>query len=330
MLGETQVVDVTKLDKPQLIVVIDTEEEFDWNAKPDRKANRVSAMQHIDRMQSIFDEYGITPCYVVDYPVASQHEGYQPLLDIYHSGRCEIGAHLHPWVNPPYDEPISRHNTYPGNLPASIERQKLQMLRDIIEQNFGFRPTTYKAGRYGIGPNTIDTLSELGFDIDLSYCPPVDYRSDGGPNFSQTTADPLWFGPQAKMLEIPVTGAYVGQFGRLSHSIYQIAERFSMLRVPGILARLNMLDRLRLSPEGFSSDEHLKITRFLYDQGLRTFTWSLHSPSVVPGMTPYVHNDKDLAKFLDSFRRFFDFFFEQLSGEASTPKQLKIRLETLR
>lgn len=330
MLGKTQAVDVSKLDKPQLIVVVDTEEEFDWNAEPDRKATGVSAMQHIDRMQSIYDQYGIKPCYVIDYPVASKKEGYEPLVDIYRSGRCEIGAHLHPWVNPPFDEAVNRHNTYPGNLSASVERQKLQMLRDTIEQNFGFRPTTYKAGRYGIGPNTVDTLIDLGFDIDLSYCPPVDYRNDGGPDFSKTSADPLWFGPQLNMLEIPVTGAYVGRFGALSHSVYQLAEKLTALKVPGILARLNLLDRLRLSPEGFSSEEHIKITRFLYNHGVRTFTWSLHSPSVVPGMAPYVHNEKDLVRFLDSFRRFFDFFFGQLAGEASTPTQLKSRLETLR
>ena len=45
--------------KPQLIVVIDTEEEFDWSAPADRNEISVTAMQHIDRVQTIFDEYGI-------------------------------------------------------------------------------------------------------------------------------------------------------------------------------------------------------------------------------------------------------------------------------
>ena len=56
---------------PQLVVVVDTEEEFDWNAEPDSAANGVSAIGHIDRVQTIFDEYHIQPCYVIDYPVAS-------------------------------------------------------------------------------------------------------------------------------------------------------------------------------------------------------------------------------------------------------------------
>ena len=41
---------------PQLVIVIDTEEEFDWSAEPDSEANHVSAIAHIDRVQNIFNE----------------------------------------------------------------------------------------------------------------------------------------------------------------------------------------------------------------------------------------------------------------------------------
>src|SRR5258706_6743894 len=86
---------------PRLFVVVDTEEEFDWNAPYQRSNTQVTAMRHIGRAQRIFDRFGIKPVYVVDYPVAAQPDGYLPLLDILREGRCEIGAHLHPWVNPP-------------------------------------------------------------------------------------------------------------------------------------------------------------------------------------------------------------------------------------
>jgi hypothetical protein len=82
-----------------------------------------------------------------------------------------------------------------------------------------------------------------------------------------------------------------------------------------------------LSPEGFPTSEHIKLTRDLYRRGLRTFTWSFHSPSVVPGHTSYVQNEQQLKTFLDSFRRFFDFFFNELGGQASTPTRLKSHME---
>jgi hypothetical protein len=314
---------------PRLIVVIDTEEEFDWNAPVDRSETRVSAMDQVGRVQDIFDQYGIKPCYVIDYPVASQEAGNRELKKIFADGRCEIGAHLHPWVTPPFEEPLCPRNTFPGNLERPLELRKLSVLTETIAQQFGQRPTVYKAGRYGVGPNTTSVLHELGYEIDLSLCPPVDFRAAQGPDFSGCHAEPFWFGPELRMLEIPVTGAFVGWAGAMSRPLYNFGQRLKKFKVPGVLARLSAVDRLMLSPEGFDSRDHLKITRDLYRKGVRTFTWSFHSPSVLPGCTDYVRNDQELRRFLDSFRCFFDFFFGQLGGEASSPTQLRDQLRSL-
>lgn len=315
---------------PQLIVVVDTEEEFDWSADPDSQANRVSAMAHIDRAQAIFNEYGIRPCYVVDYPVASQPQGFGLLKQFADHGQCEIGAHLHPWVNPPVEEELSRPNTYPGNLPASLERQKLRILRDKITENFGTAPVAYKAGRYGFGVNTTGILQELGFNIDLSVCPPLDSRADGGPDYRRFDAHPFWFGgAERPLLELPCTGGFVGWAGSVSIPLFEVAQRLRKVRAPGILSRMGAVDRLMLSPEGFDSAEHIKLTRALYNRGLRTFTWSFHSPSVVPGNTTYVRDDLQLQRFLDSFRRFFDYFFNELGGVASTPTRVRKYMEKI-
>lgn len=311
---------------PKLIVVIDTEEEFDWLSEPNREANSVSAMRYIERVQCIFDDYSLIPCYVVDYPVASKKDGYEVLKNIYQRGSCEIGAHLHPWVNPPYEEELSRYNTFPGNLSKGLEREKLKILCETIKESFGFETKIYKAGRYGIGPNTAEILEELGFEIDLSICPPVDYTNDGGPDYSNYSAEPFWFG-NSRMLEIPVTGAFVGWAGAASKSLYKHATKLKRLKAPGILSKISAVDRLILSPEGFDTDDHIKLTKYLYNKGARTFTWSFHSPSVVPGCTHYVKNELELKKFLDSFRRYFDYFFNELRGEASTPMTIKRQLE---
>ena len=315
---------------PQLVVVVDTEEEFDWNAEPDSAANGVSAIGHIDRVQTIFDEYHIQPCYVIDYPVASQPEGYQLLKEYAEEGRCEIGAHLHPWVNPPIKEVLSRPNTYPGNLPETLEREKLLTLRNRIKESFGSAPIAYKAGRYGFGPHTTKILQELGFEIDLSVCPPLDSRGDGGPDYRSFDSHPFWFGGEEKpILELPCTGGFIGWASHYSIPLYDAAQALRKFRAPGILARLRAVDKLTLSPEGFTSAEHIKLTRALYTQGVRTFTWSFHSPSVVPGNTTYVQDDAQLRQFLDSFRRYFEFFFNELGGQASTPVRIRKLMESM-
>src|SRR5690606_24855044 len=120
------------------------------------------------RAQEIFDEFGVRPTYLVDYPVAAQPEGYQPLKALLDAGRCDVGAQLHPWVNPPIKEEITLRNTFPGNLPAALERAKIESLTAIITANFGPKPKVFKAGRYGAGPHTAAALIANGYSIDAS------------------------------------------------------------------------------------------------------------------------------------------------------------------
>jgi hypothetical protein len=313
---------------PILIVVVDTEEEFDWARPHSPRETSVSALRFIERVQTIFDVYGITPTYVVDYPVATQPER-GPLVDIHRDGRAVIGAHLHPWVNPPGAEAARVEDTYPGNLPRELEGEKLRVLTDAIASGFGERPRVYKAGRYGFGPNTAALLLELGYEVDLSVCPAFDLSSDGGPDYSLVGPDPSWLGD---LLEVPCTGAFVGRLARKpdrGRGLYALATSPPglALHAPGLLARLGLLDRLMLSPEGFTPREHRKLTAELLARGTRVFSWTFHSPTVQPGCTPYVRTEGDLARFLDAFRLYFDHFFGELGGIPMTPLELKRHLE---
>jgi hypothetical protein len=64
----------------------------------------------------------------------------------------------------------------------------------------------------------------------------------------------------------------------------------------------------------------------LFEDGLRIFSFTFHSPSLEPGHTPYVQSKADLEQFLSRCRTFFDFFFGKLGGCASTPIELKMKL----
>jgi len=335
-----KVSDYCRLDekeKLKLVVVVDTEEEFDWFGTRSRENTSVSALRHIDRAQKIFDFYRVTPVYVIDYPVASQTEGFQPLKEIYQSGRCLIGAHLHPWVNPPFVEQSSLKNSFPGNLPRAVEGAKLKVLGDCIEANFGARPTIYKAGRYGIGPNTAEILEEQGYAIDLSVCPQMNYSTEGGPDFSNSSARPYWFGTRRQLLELPLTVGFAGFLRHWGSTLHDVASRpyLTTVRAVGLLARLRLIDRVWLSPEGYRFSEQRRLVRSLFRDGLRVFSFAFHSPSLQSGHTPYVRSNEDLQKFLSCCRRFFDFFLGELGGQPTTPIELReyllqaVRRETI-
>jgi hypothetical protein len=310
---------------PRLIVVIDTEEEFDWTAPFSRSATGVTAMSRQAPAQRLLAARGVVPTYAVDWPVASQRDGFAPLLEWLHDGTCEIGAHLHPWVNPPDEEPVSDRNSFPGNLPASLERAKLQALTERIESNFGVRPRTYRAGRYGLGPNTASLLDEFGFEVDVSVVPYTDMRAKHGPDFRHFRPLPYWFGPEGRLLEIPLTTGLIGWLGAQGPLLQDLAEHRlgRTLRAGAVLARSGALMRVRLTPEGVPIEEAIAATRYLFDAGLRVFLMSWHSPSLAPGNTPYVRNERELTVFLDWIRRYLDFFFDELGGRAATPTGLR-------
>jgi hypothetical protein len=205
-------IDVSHLEHPTLLVVVDTEEEFDWSAPFNRQSTGVTAMRQIGRVQQIFDRFGVVPTYVVDYPVATQREGSAPLLEYCHSGRATIGAHLHPWVTPPYDEEVTRANSFASNLSAPLEAAKLRELMEAIARAFGTPPRAYKAGRYGIAARTLGTLQSLGFTIDMSVNPHMNYAAERGPDFRAFDERPWWLAERS-LLEIPCTTGYAGLAG---------------------------------------------------------------------------------------------------------------------
>jgi len=316
---------------PTLLVVIDTEEEFDWYEAFDRSRTGVGHMRLIGRVQEVFEEFDIRPVYVVDYPIASQTDGAEPLRELVASGRAEVGAHLHPWVSPPHEEEVNAFHSYPGNLPPELEREKLERLAAMIQERIGMRPRVYKAGRYGLGRATPATLAALGFTVDLSPCPPFDYRADGGPDYSAFPVEPFWHATKngdERVLAIPTTGAYVGFVEGGAHRLYTLATQTALakLRLPGILSRLGAVERLMLSPEGYDPVHHERITRTLLRRGCRTFTFSFHSPSVKPGCTPYVRDERDLERFLDACRRYFELFLGRLGGVSRTALELREEL----
>ena len=303
---------------PQLLVVVDTEEEFDWSAPYSRSNTAVTAMADIYRVQALFDRYEVRPTYVVDYPVIVQDEGAGPLMDILGRRCCSIGAHLHPWVNPPYEETLSGRNSFTCNLPLPLQEAKLRTLTTEIHARFRISPQVFKAGRYGLGAGTVRLLDDLEYTVDASICPRMDFRAEDGPSFADFDAAPFFLTPS--LLEVPCTVDFIGWSGPFGPAVHRLASRPALARFHsvGALARASVVNQIMLSPEGNSFDEMRALTKSLVQRGCRVFTMSFHSPSVAVGHTPYVQSDAQRTAFLDAIDRYLDFFISDLGGEPVT------------
>ena len=310
-------------EAPKLIVLVDAEEEFRWHTFSSKaiSVRNIAAQVHA---QEILNKYDVRPTYLVDYAVASQRDGIEPLKTMLDAGQCGIGAQLHPWVNPPIDEEITIHNTYPGNLPAPLERAKIDRLTATIIQNFGVRPRVFKAGRYGAGPNTAAALIDAGYLVDTSVMPLTDFSSKGGPDYSNAPAQPYWIDRERRLLEIPSTVGLVGLFDGISRrGMSTLLSNTSIAcRIPGLLSRLGLLERIRLTPEGISLDEAKRMTLSLLQRDRRLFVLSYHSSSLLPGGSPYVGDQEDLKHFLGWLDGYMRFFFGPLGGRPTTAEDV--------
>lgn len=282
-------------------IFVDTEEEFDWAQPPSRDQHGTSAAESLPKVHRHLFEAGVQPVYLVDWPIATDVRCVATLREYLERGECAVGAHLHPWGNPPFDEDLTRPNSFAGNLPEAVERAKLMRLTERIENGFGRHPRIYRAGRYGIGPNTGRLLAEAGYEADSSVRPFHDYSDEGGPDFTAFEPRPYRVGP---LIELPLTVAYTGRLRRFGTGLYDAAGRVPRGR--GLLARSGLLNRIALTPEGIPLSEAVDAVERLLDDGMRLFSISFHSPTVEPGHTPYVRDHADL----DLFYRWWDGMFD--------------------
>ena len=285
--------------KAKLSVVIHTEEEFDWNGGFFASNNQVTHGKELTTFCEKLIALGANIVFAMDYAFVSSEQGQEVIqhFKTHYPTHVEFAAHLHPWVNPPYadEDNVPEHDSYPGNLPPDIEKAKLADLTDRIASLSGYRPTTYLAGRYGIGKNSHKILNELGYKVDLSITPFTDYGYQEGPDFSKYNNDEV-------MIDgircIPHSTGFVSYLTRFTDYLNRKAGHLDKLNnnlLGKILLKLLGVRKVRLSPEGFSSKDMSTLSDSLSRIGVKHLIFSFHSSTVKAGITPYTQ-DKDALR----------------------------------
>jgi hypothetical protein len=296
------------------LLTVDTEEEFDWSGPFTRSEHGLTHIAAIARFQAFCESLGVIPVYLVDWPVATSPAAVEIIGEAVKAGRAEVGIQLHPWVNPPFEEDVGPFASYAGNLPPALERAKFMRLRDAIEQAFGTPPLIYRAGRYGLGPESASILREAGVPIDSSVRANFDYRAGHGPDYSRHPLVPYWADDERSLLELPLTTVYWGILRRQGRWVHPMLGR--VRRMTGVFSRLGLLERIALTPEGVTAEEALRGIDMALDDGLPLLVLSFHSPSLAPGHTPYVRSEADLDRLYDWLRRIY--MYLDMRGVAPT------------
>src|SRR5687767_13935470 len=288
-----------------LICSIDVEED---NWLPQRSSCTAENVRRLPTLVPLLKKLGVRPTFFVSHS-AVRHPGTAGFIEraIEETGG-ELAAHLHPWNTPPSPERAVPANTMMCNLPPEVQRAKIASLLDAHESAFGRRPTSFRAGRLGGGPRVVRQLVDAGFTVDSSVAPLTDLSGEGGPSFVDSriqahmlAAEPVAgdAGTPPSIIEVPLSVSLT----RLPLERWRATRRDLLETAPGqaalrAMSAARVLRRVALSPEVESTGDMLRAAHVLLASGAGYVQLTWHSPTLVPGLTPFTRTLPDVRRFL--------------------------------
>lgn len=299
----------------KFVVTIDTEED-DWGE--DRSAGSpVSNIAQVPKFQSLCEKYAVKPTYLLTYPITQDPESIRIFRSILSNGACEIGVHCHPWNTPPYEEEITKHNSMLCNLPIDLQYKKMENLDRAIQDQFGIKPVSFRAGRWAYSAQIAQHLEKLGYKVDTSVTPYVNWAYMQGPDFTDFPLRPYRVHPsnikqqhvQGAMLEVPATIGLLGWSSSLAEKVWKAlrGENMAFVKGTGILAALGITKKVWLSPEVADGETMIQLIEQLSGQGHTHFNLVLHSSSLKAGLTPFVRTASEEERFYRRLETVFEY-----------------------
>ncbi|MBN2019736.1 MAG: hypothetical protein JW749_05870 [Sedimentisphaerales bacterium] len=260
-------------------VTIDTEPDCDVHWRRSQPLTFESVTFGIPKiLRPIWDRFRIVPVYFVTPEVMDNDLCCRTLKDEIKRG-AEIGAHLHS----EYIEPKRKYQVIAGTASdefpcyaydTGVESEKIKNLTALIEKNLGIRPVSYRAARYGADLDTIKILEKLGFKVDSSLTPEINWQGRGGPDHTKSPRQPyfisqtdLYSAGNSPILEVPIT--------------------ISGKRIPFLTGKWMYYRWLR--PTHMTGFEMKGlIAEFAGNYAEPVLNMMFHSMEVLPGKTPFV------------------------------------------
>ena len=282
-------------------VTIDTEPDCDIHWKRSNPLTFESVMHGIPNLlRPIWDNFGINPVYFVSPEVVEDDSCCRILAQELQKG-AEIGTHLHS----EYIEPQKKHRDFAGTSSKEypcyaynekVEAEKIANLTELIEKKLGIRPVSYRAARYGADLDTIKALAKLGFKVDSSVTPEVNWKSQGGPDHSYAPKQPYFISDSeyylsgdSRILEVPITVS---------------GKRLPLLPDRWIFYRW-------LRPTHMTTFEmKMLVTQFIRNFDEPVLNLMFHSIEVLPGKTPFVRTRFGQKRYLRRLKSILNYMIK--------------------
>jgi hypothetical protein len=268
----------------------------------------------------LFSCFGVVPTFLLS-PEVIQDERASHILS--HIPNCELGTHLHgEFIEPDADWSNAITATPQAFYSPGVEHQKLENLTRLFKNRFSYLPTSFRAGRFGISPQTLSLLVDLGYRVDSSITP--FWTHEFGPahinNFWGAPVHPYRPSRQdarkqgdLNILEVPVTIVNSFFLGWPLWLLRQMSSRSLLYK--RILPRLGvkMPKTTWLRPQRSSAQEMINVASTVMDHSPEgkpvVLNMMYHSVEIIPGASPYAATALEVDAIIGSQRSFFEWLF---------------------
>lgn len=294
----------------KFIITIDTEADNQWQ---ENSTSEVKNLEYIPRFQEFAEKFNMNPVYLCTTEVLESDLFPQIFKPYINSGNAEVGAHLHPWTSPPFDDNYNTDKIYPSELPLELFERKMAGLTELLEKKTGKKPVSYRAGRWGFSYEHAPVLSKLGYKVDCSLTPFLSWdkyigQNSGGPKASIKSAKPFFFKNSNDLLEVPPTvllnNFLISKEGYLQELFIRTRNKL----LTRFIAKLFNLGPHWLRPyPNYSADNLIYFCKVAKNQKLPILEIMFHSSELMPGGSPYNPDKKSIELLYKKFEKLFSF-----------------------
>lgn len=303
------------------LITIDTEGDDLW-ARPREITTRNAG--YLPRFQALCERFGFKPVYLTNYEMAMSDAFVEFGRDVLDRSAGEIGMHLHAWNSPPL-HPLTdddfHHQPYLIEYPEPVMREKIATLTRLLEDRFGRKMISHRAGRWAFDGRYAALLIEQGYRVDCSVTPGTNWRAiagdpagDGGSDYTGFPDQPYLIDPadislpasSGTLLEVPMTV----RASRLYRSA-PWAYRIPLLRRYANRASLGLGWLCPIQPTIRAPlDRHLEamrdVARNAGAEGAGFLEFMLHSSELMPGGSPHFRTALDIERLYESLENLFE------------------------
>lgn len=276
-----------------LLITIDTEGDNQWNL-----AQGISTENslYIPRFQELCERYGFVPTWLTNYEMAmdTRFAGYiKPKIQ---SSKCEVGAHLHAWNNPPEYQlaSVSEGRPYLIEYPLEVMDDKLQYLLHVLQNQFECSITSHRSGRWALDRRYISLLEKYGIAVDCSVTPHIDWCNSvgatgcGGSDYSSSPENPFLI--SESVIELPMSIRRVKRASWPS----AISVRSILSSCKGLLVGRDKW--LRPKPESEAKELVGLLDKLNVDSSTGYAMFMIHSSELMPGGSPSFPDEASVDK----------------------------------